>query len=121
MRWFVVVLLLGLPVVGQSSTVRVGQHEGYGRIVFDWPKPVASIAGLQSFVASHVVRTLCSGLTTSTRISTSLRCGAKCIFACSEAATDSLSHYLVCPILWKALHLVCLPHGLSADSPWSHL
>src|SRR5271169_2683498 len=49
------VALAGSPPVRAQSTValRAGLHDGYGRLVFDWPKPVrfeASLDGNQLVV-----------------------------------------------------------------------
>ena len=49
----------------EKITAFVGRHPEVGSLsdlaLFDWPKLVASLSSLQSFVASHVARTLCNG------------------------------------------------------------
>src|SRR5258707_14666821 len=46
-------ILPGSAVAQSSVTIRSGLHDGYGRLVFDWPKPVrfeASVVGNQLVV-----------------------------------------------------------------------
>ena len=81
------------------------------------------LARLSSSVAVTVVKTLSNSWCTSHRYHEA--CRLPCIFGCTavgpvlnrQELRDTLSHYLVCPVLWRAIESSCrLPCGSCAAS-----